>query len=1276
MDIHLETLGPPNLRTPEGEVVDFPVGKPLALLIYLVVEGKPVSRDDLARLLWPGSTPARARHSVRQAIWLLRRNLGEDVVEGEESVWASATTLSSDLAAFHEALSAGDVEAARGFWRGPFLKGLSLTECREWELWREDQREALKRRFFVALLDQARRTKREGEERDALSYLDQASRLNPHSKEVAVLRIEALLATGRIPAARQALEEAKRIQEDLGGPAEELASLQAAFREIDRRPDSIVPERVGESVEFVGRSSELAKLRALWREVLDGRPRSACILGPTGIGKTRLAEEFLSGVEASGGRVARAKGYRNEQRISRGTVTDLVRQLLGLPGAKGISSGSEAVLRAVLPTLLLKANGHEPGDRELPRVEEVSAATLADAVADLVEAVGFEVSLVLFLDDWQWADKESRALLGKVMRRVRGLPCLFLLAERTGEHSLRQERAEGVIRDLGGPRIPLGALTEPELAELMGLLAVFTDPEAGEELVRRIHRVTGGNPLFVGELLRKLGEDGVYRRQGDRWILAVDEVPVDLDLPESIQELIRARLERLTPTAAHVAGVLAAQDRSATVRLLRRRSGLDEAVLTRAVGELADREVVAWVGPQELEFAHDQLREAAGLYFQPGRRGSLGRWIGERPGWVGLGLLTGIAVVVLVLSGGSSMIGSAREATYPFGEGSLLMVGTRSALEYRPPRREGESWVSPEAPIPLPPTPFRSTVRGAFRAPDGELRWFGNAMPGQQTTPYAVEMLGGGRERVLLQTEGDDGFEDIAPCGRQAMVVSENLATEFYDYDLLLLDLDNETSRRIYRARERINFAMWSPDGQRIAAGIRAKSDTVALLSPQGEVLDRVAFPEYRGVLSASWCADNRTLLLHVASEEGRRGVLLDTSDGSRRELPGDFAPNGGPLCLGPARGAVGVMAEGAGRTLRFFDLVSGESEEIPSDFPINEMVHLLWIPDDPVPPVYRIRIFHPLEVLPWGARDTLGTEGIRRDESTERVESVWTSSDPSVVSVQPGGILSANKAGRAWIIATYRDWLRDSVEVRVEDSEFNTEDVLFRADFSNPALPDWNLYGDPLPSVEEQEGEWVLSLNGDGRYQDGVNTNATFPMGQGGTLEFEFRLRLGRTDRQRIGACLWEDAPGSTDPAGIPISPLNRFCFHYPSGEQLKFREDLGLVVSGPLSGDQEFSVAPALPSDDWVHIALQVRADGATSLFLNRQLAVRPSTRLRLDTGREWVIRIYGASVDTHLWVRNLTLWRGERYDATRPPTSSALPEGPSTSEETGQSPDQGSP
>ncbi len=547
---------------------------------------------------------------------------------------------------------------------------------------------------------------------DAIAYLEQALEVSPFSVEAHLLRVETLIELSQFPGARKALEAAER---ELGQQAEIGEKLDLLRKRLENREppaEGDGPERMGESVEFVGRTGELADLRGAWMRARTGYSGIACLLGPTGIGKSRLAAEFLSGIEQDGGRVAQAKGYRGEHRIPWGTVADLIQQLMKLPGAKGISSGSEAVLRTVLPSLSRNGGEGDAGNG----VGGVHPAALSDAVADLVEAVGFELPLVVFLDDWQWVDKESRALLGKIMRRVRGLACLFLLAERTGERRLRQEGAEALIRDLGGRRIVLGPLSEDELGELLGLWAEFEDPEDTTDLVGRIHRVTGGNPLFIGEVLRKLAEDGIYRQEEGRWTLRAGRLGDDLDLPESVQSLIRERLERLSPTAAQVAAALAGERRSVHARILRRRAGLDEAVFARAMGELVDREVVTWVGAAEVDFVHDQLREAAGLFFEsPGEHRVL-RWVLENR-FRSLAGAAGLVVAAILLAAGATRVwpglfGAEQEAppTYPFGKGRIVLVGD-SLLEVVPPAREGEAWTVSPSSIWRPSPPLAASDR-------------------------------------------------------------------------------------------------------------------------------------------------------------------------------------------------------------------------------------------------------------------------------------------------------------------------------------------------------------------------------------------------------------------------------------------------------------------------------------------------------------------------------------------------------------------------------------
>src|SRR5512147_3030753 len=93
----LKTFGLPELRHADGAVVDFPLGKPFALLTYLVLCEEPPTRNDLAVLFWHGVARSRALQSTRQALFLIRRTLGDVVVEDEQAVSIVPDTIECDV---------------------------------------------------------------------------------------------------------------------------------------------------------------------------------------------------------------------------------------------------------------------------------------------------------------------------------------------------------------------------------------------------------------------------------------------------------------------------------------------------------------------------------------------------------------------------------------------------------------------------------------------------------------------------------------------------------------------------------------------------------------------------------------------------------------------------------------------------------------------------------------------------------------------------------------------------------------------------------------------------------------------------------------------------------------------------------------------------------------------------------------------------------------------------------------------------------------------------
>ena len=126
----LRVLGPPEVLDGDGNPVSLSLGKPLALLIYVACKSSPVSRDDLADLLWPEVDGPKGRHSVRQALWVLRNAFREELFENHDPLSLKEGALDVDLHDFLGHLAEGSVEKARALWRGPALNHLFLAGVR------------------------------------------------------------------------------------------------------------------------------------------------------------------------------------------------------------------------------------------------------------------------------------------------------------------------------------------------------------------------------------------------------------------------------------------------------------------------------------------------------------------------------------------------------------------------------------------------------------------------------------------------------------------------------------------------------------------------------------------------------------------------------------------------------------------------------------------------------------------------------------------------------------------------------------------------------------------------------------------------------------------------------------------------------------------------------------------------------------------------------------------------------------------------------------------
>ena len=350
---------------------------------------------------------------------------------------------------------------------------------------------------------------------------------------------------------------------------------------------------------LIGRDAELLVLRRIWEESLEAsRPRLITMLGPAGVGKTRLGAEFAAEVERDGGRALAGRSmsygtsgtylaFRHQVKdlagIFENDPPDLAHQKLDRAVSAVLESDdAEEVTDHIALLIGLRAEG-DVADRQV----------LFLSARRLVEALAREQPTLLLFEDIQWADSSLLDLVEHLASRVRGVPLVMLALA-------RPEFLDG--RPSWGGRlpsyssIPLEPLAEEDSRALAAQLLGRNGDEAN-----RLVATAEGNPLFIEELAASLAE-GATTATGE--------------LPTNVRTIVSARLDAL-PTAERSLVL----DASVIGRVFWRRVlehlGWERGSLAGALDSLEQRDLVRREprsrvsGDDQFSFKHGLIRDVA-----------------------------------------------------------------------------------------------------------------------------------------------------------------------------------------------------------------------------------------------------------------------------------------------------------------------------------------------------------------------------------------------------------------------------------------------------------------------------------------------------------------------------------------------------------------------------------------------------------------------------------------------------------------------------------------
>ncbi len=385
----------------------------------------------------------------------------------------------------------------------------------------------------------------------------------------------------------------------LGSTADGAAGTPSSSSGIDR---SVSSQRT-----FVGRERQLA----VFERALEAAGRQESVVvelsGTSGMGKTALAQQLVAAASRiEGAIVLQGRCYERETvayKAFDSLVDALCAYLASLPAAacESLVPRDATALARLFPVLRqIEVIAAAPG-RTLEGIEAQELRRRAfRALRELLSRIGDRRQLVLVLDDLQWGDVDSAALLGALLRPPDPPPLLLVLGYRSDERAtspflqrLDDELATAEPRRF---QVEVGPLDPAEAARLAIALLDSAGGGATPAILGRAERIaaeTGGNPLFIVQMVRHV----------------LDHPGEEVDLV-SLDRLLRERLERLPEEESRLLRVIALVGRPLPLELALRAAEVshpDAAALLRA-GNL-----VRFHGPRRatlVECYHDRIREA------------------------------------------------------------------------------------------------------------------------------------------------------------------------------------------------------------------------------------------------------------------------------------------------------------------------------------------------------------------------------------------------------------------------------------------------------------------------------------------------------------------------------------------------------------------------------------------------------------------------------------------------------------------------------------------
>ena len=323
---------------------------------------------------------------------------------------------------------------------------------------------------------------------------------------------------------------------------------------------------------FVGRDKYIKYFNEILLKIKKGENGCLLIQGEAGIGKTSLVMKFGENSIGKGFIFLHGKGYENLS-MPYLPVMDIFR-------SGEIQEHGRNVIMKIIKKMI-----NFPQENE--SISKYMRHAMWYELAEEIDKISRTKPLIIFMDDLQWVDETSLKLLYYLCVHLRNSPFLFIGAwrEKVKKSIFFDEIKRGMEREGILNIISLEPLTVDDIRKM---LSIMIDEHIPQDFVKKISRITGGNPLFIKGIVRKMIDDGIIVPEKRKYSVDMENI----EIPRSVKSVIRDKLKNLDEKSRMVLQISSIIGQRIPFNLLKKITGMDHVHLLQILDNLIQAELI------------------------------------------------------------------------------------------------------------------------------------------------------------------------------------------------------------------------------------------------------------------------------------------------------------------------------------------------------------------------------------------------------------------------------------------------------------------------------------------------------------------------------------------------------------------------------------------------------------------------------------------------------------------------------------------------------------